>query len=721
MKNKIDQNTAGAKLSRKKGVSLVRKWQKFQHLQYTARISLQQNMKRLYKLESFVYSFDVFDTIITRKTATPQGVFVLMQQQLKSGAINVSEEFINNFKMIRSSAEKDAENEFRKVCTLKDIYLFIKKKHQLSIEAVDYLMKLEIDTELDAVRPITTVVELIKDLHKKQARIIYISDMYLSSAIIQRMLEKVGVYNERDNIYVSNEHGMTKKSGQLFRYVLKSEDCQAQYLTHVGDNLQADIVSAQKMGIDCIYFNESVASRYEEIILHEITNNTENSSDSQFWSQAARLARLNNPFLTRKERQMYELGANVAGPMLTSYVAWLLTKAQSLHLKRLYFIARDGQIIYDLAKSMIRDMGIDIELRYIYASRQSCLLAMTTQVNNDAFKWILLKTPYLSIRNVASRLSLSEEALLKEINQLCRRSIHADTILSEVEIQALKKVLKETLFVDQILANAKKERELITGYLEQEGVFDNLPLGVVDLGWKGTIQDAIVTIVKLKNPNHSGQIQGFYFGIAEEAKYNSNIHLKNGFYFSPTGETKNCPVRWTGMRILEIFTSGDHGLTISYFKNKLGFWCPLLKEQVNRDALDWGLKELRMGIHNFVTYLPTEIKQDLKERNFNWHQEMITKLFNQLMGFPTKSEAKAIGDYPFKSDQAEVYSVKFAPAFNLINAFKYGLIDEKYKLTSWFKGTYLRSNKMERLIARMILSRPFQKVIKKFHNKKFIF
>ena len=30
-----------------------------------------------------LYSFDIYDTLITRKTATPEGIFALMQKQLE--------------------------------------------------------------------------------------------------------------------------------------------------------------------------------------------------------------------------------------------------------------------------------------------------------------------------------------------------------------------------------------------------------------------------------------------------------------------------------------------------------------------------------------------------------------------------------------------------------------------------------------------------------------
>lgn len=53
-----------------------------------------------------LYSFDVFDTIITRNTATPDGIFALMQYDLKydSKYIHLDEYIKNNFYVLRGNA-----------------------------------------------------------------------------------------------------------------------------------------------------------------------------------------------------------------------------------------------------------------------------------------------------------------------------------------------------------------------------------------------------------------------------------------------------------------------------------------------------------------------------------------------------------------------------------------------------------------------------------------
>ena len=88
------------------------------------------NKENVYKL----YSFDIFDTLITRKTATPLGIFLLMQDRLKS--YDIDKYIKNNFYYIRIETERylrkyfcNAENED---ITLFAIYDLIANNYNLS-------------------------------------------------------------------------------------------------------------------------------------------------------------------------------------------------------------------------------------------------------------------------------------------------------------------------------------------------------------------------------------------------------------------------------------------------------------------------------------------------------------------------------------------------------------------------------------------------------------
>ena len=65
-----------------------------------------------------MYSFDVFDTLLTRVTATPEGIFALMQHCLqevqKEKQIFFSDYIKTNFFSLRIGAEQVARNTYCK-------------------------------------------------------------------------------------------------------------------------------------------------------------------------------------------------------------------------------------------------------------------------------------------------------------------------------------------------------------------------------------------------------------------------------------------------------------------------------------------------------------------------------------------------------------------------------------------------------------------------------
>ena len=70
---------------------------------------------------------------------------------------------------------------------------------------------------------------------------------------------------------------------------------------------------------------------------------------------------------------IYETSVCVAAPALISYMLWVLKEAQKRDIKRLYFLARDGLIMYEISKILIQNYNFNIECRYLYCSRLSLI------------------------------------------------------------------------------------------------------------------------------------------------------------------------------------------------------------------------------------------------------------------------------------------------------------------------------------------------------------
>ena len=96
-----------------------------------------------------MYSFDIFDTLITRNTASPYGIFLIMQKLLSKNGIK-KEYLFDNFAKLRIKAEKNARQfNVSTEISLIDIYKELAQMFYLDDNELSILMDLEIRTEIN--------------------------------------------------------------------------------------------------------------------------------------------------------------------------------------------------------------------------------------------------------------------------------------------------------------------------------------------------------------------------------------------------------------------------------------------------------------------------------------------------------------------------------------------------------------------------------------------
>lgn len=196
-----------------------------------------------------VYSFDVFDTVLTRIVAHPADVFRLMEKSIRAtgqlhfrGAQCFSSARIwAEFRARRKSKREDV--------TLDNIYEMLKLLLLLDDEQVCCLMELELEIERRLISPIAVTFDMIRELRCQGNRLVFISDMYLPTAFVRELLISAGIAEPNDPVYVSGDLGVTKGSGKLFDLVLAREGILAGQLIHYGDNLHSDVAVPRKRGI----------------------------------------------------------------------------------------------------------------------------------------------------------------------------------------------------------------------------------------------------------------------------------------------------------------------------------------------------------------------------------------------------------------------------------------------------------------------------------------
>ena len=468
-----------------------------------------------------VISFDVFDTLLSRKydnvdevfAAVPDTAKHLLLFQKNSNAdsndaesdqqkinINLSDITFTSkdFKKIRIEAEIEAIQEKKSACNIDDIYEKLQKLTNISAEISDVLEQAEIDLEEDALIPRRELCDIFRSLVKKGKTVIITSDMYLKKDFFEKVLSKNNLTGYA-RLYVSCEEGLRKDDGSLFEKV--KNDYAGKSIIHIGDNRKSDFEMPVSKGLAAIWImnseTELKASGIEELLhLNEHsksnvkgkagkTNDNDQAAASLINGISRNGGLFNSPFALSPEGRChftdpFTFGYSAFGPLMYEFMLWL--HEHTPEDAKLLFLAREGYIFIKIYEIVLGDRAKPHQ--YLLASRRTVSVAAIR--SEEDIKEIVRRKYDGSLHNLlVSRLGVSE-ILLKRVAD---RQIHIAEVDSG-EADDFEKTIKliEPIIPD-IIGEAAAERKNYLLYLEKnisESERKNSIL--VDVGYTGTIQ-----------------------------------------------------------------------------------------------------------------------------------------------------------------------------------------------------------------------------------------
>lgn len=600
-------------------------------------------MKKANK-EYKLYSFDIFDTLITRKVATPKGIFVLMKD-----IINQSPQFADlpndvktNFFNYRTNSEfylRQINNQWNdgKDISLDMIYNHIQHTYFLTNEQTQAIKELEIQLELDNIIPIKENIEKLKVLLEKGKRVVLISDMYLPEYIIKEMLLKCDPVLCQVKLYLSSTLGFMKTKQALFHYVKEQENVEFREWTHMGDNKFADFFCARKLGIKAVLYPYVKFKEYEKSLL---VANSQNSF-VQISLGCAKNIRLNK-FPNDEKAQ---LGASLAGPILFPYIYWLLDQAQKRGIERLYFIARDGYILKLIADLIIKENNLPIKTKYIYGSRKAWRISALKVEDDELYRQFVQFTMY-EPKKVNQAFGLTKEEFLSILpKNLHNYSTHKpDNRLAEY-LYENKDVLKFAI------EKNKAQKECVINYLKNTIDCTDDKFAFVDLDGSGLTQNCLA---RLMNNFYDKNIKSFYYAVTPACCRSLNLE-KYYYYTLKRGNMGN---------MLELLTRAPHGQTLKYANQDKNFE-PILEQIDVENFKAWGFDNYINGMLEYCNLLNQNKYKYIQLDN----QVILDKYINYLFLSIDKNTATLLGSIVHTSYGKE--SDEFAPKLSVFDAFHY--------------------------------------------------
>ena len=499
-----------------------------------------QNLGELLKKEFEIITFDVFDTLITRIVYEPDDVFRLMERKIWCQYGKRV-----NYLSLRKKAESIAWNEQGDYCNIHHIYEKLPEISDFTKIEAEQLKQLEIDLEYDLCVPREDVLEIFNSLIKAGKKVILISDMYLTTPIVERMLEKCG-YKGYDDLWLSCEKGKRKDRDTIWNDFF--EIYEKKKTIHIGDNPHSDIQTIiDRRGNALLLLSPidqfRISKQYERYQSY-IGKGIDNSLMIGYMVNACEY---NSPFSLRGNgfptmKTIQSVGRGVFAPILMKYMEYLHETSRSD--AKLLFLSREGYFLEKLYQVYCKATGKkELDHVYFLTSRRATSVA---QIKSFEDIKDLLQTKYEGkLSNI-----LNERFGMENIQ------ISKDERILLPEEQA-KMLVALSEHIHEIMEEAKSERELYLAYISQTVGHDMdwEKAVLVDVGYSGTIQYYLMKILNKR-------LDGCYLACERNMK---PVKI-NGTCRSPYTFWRDKSFI-KGQLFLEAVTAAPHGQIVKFKKD----------------------------------------------------------------------------------------------------------------------------------------------------------
>lgn len=590
-----------------------------------------------------IVSFDIFDTLIKRMVSSPYRVFDLVEKEYNK--FYKSKEIIN-FRKNRIECEKNCrKNSAEEEITLDNIYNELLKFYEE--KELRKLKELEKNIEINICKFNSEIKEIYKWCLANNKKIIITSDMYLDKKTIVKILNNNDIKYYK--LYLSSDLLKTKRTGNIFEFILDDLKIDSKKLIHIGDNKKSDFYSPKKLGIKSLLWKNNNKYKESDNLAKEIVE-----------------CFLVNRITSHKNDIFEDIGYNEFGPLLMCYSKWLLNNLKLNKINKVFFLSRDGYIM-KRAFDVINN-NPTIESKYFYASRRSIIVPSLKDCGN--------------INEILSRMYISKHTKIKSILKKIGLddTIDENFFLSNYGVNINEEITLENIYTNEkynrmfndlykkIINNSKFEYDNFNKYRNKMGFFGKL--AIVDIGWFGNMQNA------LENLQLDSDICGYYIGIEPRKNYQSKYNM-HGFLFE-TNRNYNIFLKEHNFNsIFEMLFLGHHG-SVKRFNISCSDLVELYKYEYSDSKQENDILKLQNNAIEFVKDFYNSNLLDYIDGDLTWSFDYLCHRFLN----PNLKTATVFGNFFFLDDENNCIAKpsRFSRYINPANLVR------DYKMSAWRIG-----------------------------------
>lgn len=426
-------------------------------------------------------SFDVFDTLFVRPLSAPEDVFDLLGHRFG----------VPRFRRLREEAQAEAfhcmQQAGRQEITLNGIYECLAP---VAVPAM-VLRDAEYAMELALTRPNPELAALFRDCVAAKP-VVITSDMYLPRRFFAELLRRHGL--PEVPLFISADRDATKRDrGALFDLVAADLGLPPERILHIGDNPRSDVDQARARGLQAVHYQTS-------------RRPTRHGPATPFASMARGLVRIADP--VPQPKTFYDLGYRYGGPAAVAFLDWIARQAGPDGIDHVLFISRDGFVLDRLARTL--PPGLLPPSDYFRGSRVSFMMAATDQDNYAVqLEQFLAGAEGLAPLEVLERIGVTppSDAVMRDLGL-------GDEVVIDPSLRPRMRAFLQA-YRPEILKVCRRNRACLFQYLLSLGLRPGMRVALVDVGWRGTTQSALVQALARMLPI---DVVGYYLCLVPAAE-----------------------------------------------------------------------------------------------------------------------------------------------------------------------------------------------------------
>ena len=493
-----------------------------------------------------IISFDIWDTILKRKCHpeetklhTCKYIFIKYNNLLKN-------DYKNIYKILkeRNKIEEEISNKNIKLgkdgeYKISDVFnMLLSRIFKLPSTITDELVNEEICKEKSVIYlnpDILPIFEKYKD-YKKYC----ISDFYFGNAHLKELLDSVNVPVKFEKIYSSCDYLLNKRSGNLYKLVEEELKITPENHIHVGDNPYVDIDVANSLGISTIkidntsHFDFTCAEKRPfNFNLNSILKNSENM-----------------------ENKLYNIGVTLS-PLLYFFVHKIIEHTTINNIEKVFYCTREGETFIKIHKLIQSSSLYTSKISNCEILEVSRMATFSPSLNEFTISELLRLWSQYRSQNLIALFKTLDIDINKYLKYINKYNIDIEEFIDLPFFDfSVQELLNDADFLKEINSELSTKRAELIKYISNLNIFnDTTPLFIVDIGWRGTIQDNLAHIFKNK------EISGYYYTLFDF--YNlqpKNTHKKSFITNKKTVLEDVAPM----ITLLEMLFNPESGSVVRY-------------------------------------------------------------------------------------------------------------------------------------------------------------